>query len=120
MNHVGDYDHRERGMLALYRPVDLIEFDVHRAECKAGVVGYVPDHFRVPYAVLRGCAEVRGVSLGEQDNRDWTPPSHPCLYLWSCLRIKGHSEGYYPPLVVSAFEELRGMKWITTAAQSDT
>jgi hypothetical protein len=108
----GDYDHRERGLVALYRPADLIEFDVHRAECKAGVVGYVPDHFRVPYAVLRGCAEARGVSLGERDDRSWAPPSHPCLYLWSALRIKGHSQCYYPPLVLSAWEELKNMKRI--------
>ena len=57
MQSGGDYDHRERGLLALYRPRDLVEFDVHRAECKAGVVAWVPDHFRVPYAVLRACAE---------------------------------------------------------------
>lgn len=102
----GDYDHRERGLLALYRPADLIEFDVHRAECQAGVVAWVPDHFRVPYAVLRACAEARGVRLGERDTRPEVPGWHPCLYLWSALRIRGGA-GRYPPLVVSAFEELR-------------
>lgn len=115
----GDYDHRERGLLALYRPRDPVEFDVHRAECKAGVVAWVPDHFRVPYAVLRACAEARGVHLGALDTRLEVPGWHPCLYLWSALRITGGS-GHYPPLVVSAFEELREMKWITTAALSDT
>ena len=103
----GDYDRRERGLLALYRPRDLVEFDVHRAEARAGVVDLVPECFRVPYGILRAYAEARGVHLGAPDERSEIPDWHPCLYLWSALRFRG-GVGRYPPLVVSAFEELYG------------
>lgn len=106
----GDYDHRERGLRSLYRPLDLLEFDIHRMECKMGLVKNIPESYRVPYGILWSCADSRGISLGVKELGSSTPPSHPCLYLWSSIRIKGHSGGYYPPLVTSAMEELKGMK----------
>lgn len=107
MQSGGDYDRRERGLLALYRPRDLVEFDVHRAEARAGVVDLVPECFRVPYGVLRAYAATRGRYLGEEDLRSGLPPWHPCLYLWSAIRVRGGS-GRYPPLIISAFKELYG------------
>lgn len=101
----GDYDRRAKGLLALYMPKDLLAYDVHIRECLAGTVARVNYEFVVPYIILRGCCLARGMKLGTDDvgiGDDY----HPCRYLHSAIRIKGHVEGYYPPLVISAYDEL--------------
>lgn len=104
----GDYDHRGRGLSDLYRcrPEDLVAYDVHMAECRAGVVEYVEPQFRVAYGILRAIAESRGRSLGAPVQN--VPGSgHWCRYLLSAVSIRGAC-GYYPPLVHSAWEEFNG------------
>ncbi len=104
----GDYDRRERGLVALFLPRDPVEWGLLRAEMAAGVVAHVPQWARVPYAVLWAYATTRGRSLGVADpgpvETRW---SHPVKYLWSAIRVQGIA-GAYPVLVTSAYEELYG------------
>lgn len=97
----GDYDRRERGLLALYRPRDLVAFSVHIAEARAGVVVDCP--WPVAYTVLRAYAAQRGMHLGGPvDGYD----DHPLLFLASVIRQRGIGS-YDSPLVASAFNEFK-------------
>lgn len=104
----GDYWVRERGLLALFRPTDALEWEVLLASMVAGVGGDAPDDMRIPYEVLRAYAESNSESIGEADDRE-TDAWHPLRFLWSALKIQG-SGRYWPPLVVSAWQELEGMR----------
>lgn len=103
----GDYDRRERGLMALfcYCP-DLLEFDVLRHEMAAGVVGYVPTWARSPYGVLRAYALARGDDLGIASEPDTSTYGHPVKYLWSAIQLQKEA-GHFPSLVTSAYEELK-------------
>ena len=110
-HHLGDYLHQKGGLELLYRPDDLVDFDVHRAELCAGVVAHVPEPFRAPYACLEALADHSGLSLGSYVEDfgvplEFTVKQHPCTYLWHCLKIQGF-RGHMPPLVISAFEEIK-------------
>lgn len=103
----GDYDRRESGLWAMMRPCDLLEFDVLRAEMYVGSTAYVPGWARIPYTILWHYADaVRNESLGENPDQIGAPTAgHPCLYLYSALRIQGPGS-WWPPLIISAYEEL--------------
>lgn len=102
----GDYDRRERGLVSLFRPQDAIEWDLLRAEMSAGLVEHVPEWARIPFDVLQAYVDTRGGTLGEPElNYDIPQMGHPCKYLWSAIRFQGGG-AHWPPLVVSAYEEL--------------
>lgn len=100
----GDYGVRERGLDALFRPRDLLEWEVLLGEMRIGRVEWVPEWARVGYAILWFYAEAQGESLGAEPAEPdrWT--GHPMKYLYSVLRV--HEVSQWPPLVVSAYEEL--------------
>jgi len=106
LTQAGDYDRREVGLEKLFCPRDWLEWDVLRAELIAGVVGYVPEWARSPYGVLRAYAVLRGDDLGIESAPDVSLYGHPVKYLWSALQIQ-RSAGHFPPLVVSAYEEIK-------------
>lgn len=96
----GDYGVRMRGLDALFRPQDPVEWEVLRLEMQQGLVERVPEWAIVGYTILWyysdgeiGCSPPPGVGSG------------PMRYLASALRIqRGCSR--WPPIVVSAYEEL--------------
>lgn len=102
----GDYDRRCRGLRALMRPTDPIEWEVLRAELAVGRVGYVPHWAVVGYTILWFYAEARNQDIGIEPDFGWERTGHPMLYLYSALRNQGGDCSRWPPLVVSAFEEL--------------
>lgn len=101
----GDYGVRMRGLDALFRPTDPIEWAVLREEMRIGVAAVIPGWAKVPYTILWFYAsQQEGESIGEDP--DWSDSeSHPMKYLYSALRIQG-SASRWPPLVVSAYSEL--------------
>jgi len=100
----GDYWVRERGLVMLFRPRELVEFDVLRHEMRLGLVSYVPGWAVIPYACLWAYARHRrGVGnecVGEPVG------GHPLKWLWSCLKQQPDG-GHFPVLISSAYEELQ-------------
>src|SRR6185369_1130818 len=99
----GDYWVRERGLDMLFRPGDLLEYDVLRAEMRLGLVSYVPKWARIPYVVLWAFAADRR-SLGEECLEP-VVGSHPLKWLCSVIRQQGPGS-HWPSLVTTAYEEL--------------
>lgn len=104
----GDYWVRERGLLALFRPTDPIEWDVLLGSMVAGVAEDIPQHMVIPYGVLRAYAESLGDSIGGLEDLE-CEDHHPLKFLWSALKIQG-TASHWPPLVTSAWQELEGMR----------
>ena len=100
----GDYGLRGRGLLALFRPQDLVEYDVLRAEMSYQMVSYVPSWAVIPYDLLGAYAGTLPDRIVEEPQEpDYS--GHPLKYLWTAWRIQG-IVSRWPPLVVSAYEEL--------------
>jgi hypothetical protein len=100
----GDYDRRMRGLFPLFRPIDLLEYDILRAEMVAGCAPGTAWDMATPYIILRAYAAAQGRSIGADWDGQWYP-GHIMGYLASAIRIQG-SVSHYPTLVVSAYEEL--------------
>lgn len=100
----GDYERRHTTLVSLFRPPDVVSWDVLRAEMRAGVARVVPEWAGTGYSLLWAYAREQGVVIGEAD--DCATAGHPLLYLHSALRIQ-HGVGRWPPLVRLAFEEFK-------------
>jgi hypothetical protein len=103
--HDGDYELRTRGLEALFRCSDLVEWDVLRTEMAAGVSS--GDTHCTPYIILRAYAGLRGVSIGAKCTR-WEP-GHPMGYLAHAILLQGEPS-LSPILVTTAFEELLSLR----------
>lgn len=103
----GDYCRRERGLEKMLRPPDLVEYDVLRAEMHLGLVHYVPTWAAVPVALLAAFSAHRGNPIDVEPAEPDPHQGHPLKFLWTALQIQ-KSIPNWPPLVVSAYEELNG------------
>jgi hypothetical protein len=101
----GDYWLRERGLLAYFRPTDLVEYDVLLAEIRCGMVGYLPGWSVVPYDLMAAYAATRGRDMPVADSAHAEPRSHPLMWLWTAYNIQ-RSVTHWPPLLVNSFEEM--------------
>lgn len=99
----GDYDRRMRGLEALFRPEDLVEYDVLVRQMAAGRATGEAGGMSTPYTILRAYCEQQGVSVGEPCT-GWVA-GHCMGYLASALLIQHGRCGRWPILVVSAYEE---------------
>lgn len=106
IHQCGDYERRCRGLEALVRASDPIDYDVLVREMCAGV--HDGSLYPTPYTILWYYARSRGVSVG-QECTGWTA-GHRMGYLASALRIQKGCSGHWPILVVTAFEELLNEK----------
>lgn len=100
----GDYERRTRGLEALFRPRDLLEYDILRSEMCAGRADGWAGTMATPYIILRAYALAQGTSVGAEWDGEWIP-GHVMGYLASAIIIQGHATRY-PPLVITAYEEL--------------
>lgn len=103
----GDYGVRERGLLAFFRPKDLIEYEILLIELRGGNVSHIPLWAAIPFDLLRTYGESKGWFIQCQDPGPLEDEIgfHPMKYLWTALRIQG-SCSRWPTLVVSAYEEI--------------
>lgn len=103
----GDYEVRSRGLEALFRVRDLVEWDILRAEMAAGVSDGRVGASSTPYIILHAFCGLRGVSIGAECE-GWAA-GHVMGYLASAIVLRGVSSR--PPiLVVTAVEELLGLR----------
>lgn len=104
MNQGGDYERRSRGLEALFRPQDWVDYDILRAEMVAGRAQGHAWGMPTPYIVLRAYAAFRGRSLGAEWDGEWQA-GHVMGYLASAILVQG-TVSRWPVLVISAYEEL--------------
>jgi len=93
-------------MEKLFRPRELVEYDVLRHEMRLGLVSYVPQWAVIPYVVLWAYAgDRRGIGQECLDAIVWNN-NHPLKWLCSVIRLHGGGS-HWPTLVSTAYEELR-------------
>ena len=102
----GDYERRCRGLEALVRASDPIDYDVLVREMCAGI--HDGSLYPTPYTILWYYAATKGVEIG-QESTTWVA-DHRMGYLASALRIQRGCSDRWPILVVTAFEELLNEK----------
>jgi len=106
IHQCGDYERRSRGLEALVRAADPIDYDVLVREMCSGI--HDGSLYPTPYTILWYYAQSKGVSIGDEAT-GWVA-GHRMGYLASALRIQKGCGGHWPILVVTAFEELMNEK----------
>ncbi len=105
--HDGDYELRTRGLEALFKPRDFVEWDILRTEMVVGVSDGRVGPFATPYIILRAYAGARGMDIGAECT-EWVA-GHRMGYLAHAIVMHGVS-GRSPILVTTAVEELAELR----------
>jgi hypothetical protein len=93
------YEYRQLGLIGLYQPEDLVDFTVHIAEVRCGIV-QIPIRYQVGYKCLRHVAKKHGVYMEDIEIEEY----YGNMSFYASL-LRFHDSEWIPPLLESAWRE---------------
>lgn len=97
-------EYQGKGLIELYRPKDLIQFDVHINEMKVGRVEKVSSELKVGYLCLWEVSRIKNRKIGNKLEWDENMKPGNMMFYASCARY--HKTNWVPPLLEKCWEEL--------------